>query len=384
MKNILMATTALVATAGIASADINNFAISGWAEMGMVGGNGSESQFHQDIDVTFAMSGETDGGLSFSANVDLDENGAFATDTHGGSNISISGGFGSVTMGDTDGAMDWALADGNVGSGGSIADTETSHAGYIGAYLDGNEDGQILRYDNTIGALGLAASVEMDHSGSRAIASAAGSLREAFGSDGVAVAATFNPTGGTAGGGFTDSGDSGMALGLKYGMDMGGGSLNIGLAYQSAADRVAYISATNNAGGSSSTLDGDTVTVVSADTTATGLSVGYSANGLSVGATLTNYSDYVGINAQNLQATTATTGSLSDATHTAFGIGYTTGALTMAFNYGEIDYDSATIADVDGYGVDVGYDLGGGAAVRLGMNDNAADADYSVGLHLTF
>lgn len=383
MKNILMATTALVATAGIASADINNFAISGWAEMGMVGGNGSESQFHQDIDVTFAMSGETDGGLAFSASVDLDENGAFTTNDDGGSTIGISGGFGSVTMGDTDGAMDWALADGNVGSGGSIADTETTHAGYIGAYLDGNEDGQILRYDNTIGALAIAASVEMDHDGSRAVAAGADILRNARGSDGAALAAGYTTAGGT-NGGFTDSGDSSMALGLKYGMDMGGGSLNIGLAYQSAADRVAYISATNNAGGASTTLDGDTVTVVSADTTATGVSVGYSANGLSVGATLTNYSDYVGINAANTVATTDTTGSLSDATHTAFGIGYTTGALTMAFNYGEIDYDSATVADVDGYGVDVGYNLGGGAIVKLGMNDNATGADYSVGLALSF
>jgi outer membrane protein OmpU len=382
MKNILMATTALVATAGIASADINNFAISGWAEMGMVGGNGSESQFHQDIDVTFAMSGETDGGLSFSASVDLDENGAFATNTHGGSSINVSGGFGSVTMGDTDGAMDWALAEGNVGSGGSIADSETGHAGYIGAYLDGNEDGQILRYDNTMGALGIAASIEMDESGSRAIA-AGTNLRNARDSAGAALAAGYVTTGGT-GGGFTDSGDATVALGLKYGMDMSGGSLKIGLAYQSAADRVAYLSATNNNGSSATTFVGDTITVVSTDTTATGLSVGYSANGLSIGATLTSYSDYIGINAANTVGTADTTGSLSDATHTAFGVGYTTGALTMAFNYGELDYDSATVTDVDGYGLDATYNLGGGARVQLGMNDNTTGADYSVGLALSF
>ena len=62
MKHILMATTALVTTAGIASADIT---LSGWAEMGMVGGNGGETEFHQDIDVTFKMSGETDGAPGF-------------------------------------------------------------------------------------------------------------------------------------------------------------------------------------------------------------------------------------------------------------------------------------------------------------------------------
>jgi outer membrane protein OmpU len=383
MKNILMATTALVATAGIASADINNFALTGWAEMGMIGGNGSESQFHQDIDVTFAMSGETDGGLSFSASVDLDENTAFDTNTHGGSSINVSGGFGSVTLGDTDGAMDWALADGNVGSGGSIADSETGHAGYIGSYLDGNEDGQILRYDNTVGALGIAASIEMDESGSRAIAAGAGALRNARDSAGAAIAATYDTSGGT-GGGFTDSGDATVALGLRYGMDMSGGSLNIGLAYQSAADRVAYLSATNNDGGASTTFAGDTITVVSADTTATGFSIGYSANGLSIGGTLTSYSDYIGINAANTVGTADTTGSLSDATHTAFGVGYTTGAVTMAFNYGELDYDSTTVTDVDGYGIDATYDLGGGAKVKLGMNDNTTGADYSVGLALSF
>ena len=70
MKAILFATTALVATAGIAAAEVS---LTGSAEMGIMGGDGIADQFHTDIDVTFGMSGEADNGLSFGASVDLDE-----------------------------------------------------------------------------------------------------------------------------------------------------------------------------------------------------------------------------------------------------------------------------------------------------------------------
>ncbi|MEQ8367166.1 MAG: porin, partial [Roseicyclus sp.] len=48
MKKVLFATTALVATAGVAAADV---AVSGGAEMGLFGGSGTETQFFTDIDV---------------------------------------------------------------------------------------------------------------------------------------------------------------------------------------------------------------------------------------------------------------------------------------------------------------------------------------------
>ena len=70
MKKILFATTALVATAGVASAEI---ALTGMAEMGIYDNGNDDTQFFTDIDVTFTMSGEADNGLTFGANVDLDE-----------------------------------------------------------------------------------------------------------------------------------------------------------------------------------------------------------------------------------------------------------------------------------------------------------------------
>lgn len=399
MKHILMATTALVSAAGIASADVS---LSGWAEMGMVGGNGGETEFHQDIDVTFKMSGETDGGLSFSAAVDLDENAAFATNTHGGSSINISGGFGSLTLGDTDGALDWALTEGgNVKNGGSLADNETTHAGYRGSYLDGNEDGQILRYDNTMGSLAIAASIEMDEGGATALSSAAAAataagtltVRNTFvpAANGATATAAATVTVATIGNvaALTESGDSSTSLGAKYNMDLGGGSLALGAGYQVAAERVSYVaSATDNAANAILTS-----TLALADTTAVGFSATYAASsGFSVGVAITEYDDFAGVNARapvageagHGAAGAAIAGYLSDASHMSVGVGFTTGAVTLHANYGELDYDATAIADVDGYGISIAYDLGGGAKVKLGMNDNAAGDDFSFGLAMSF
>jgi outer membrane protein OmpU len=96
-------------------------------------------------------------------------------------------------MGDTDGALDWALTEAWVGNAGSIADDETSHAGALGSYADGLYDGQILRYDYSFGDFAAALSVEMDDAGVR---------------------------------------DPGFAIGARYMFSFGGGSLNVGAGYQ--------------------------------------------------------------------------------------------------------------------------------------------------------
>ena len=171
MKKVLFATTALVASAGFAAADVT---LSGSAEMGIIGGDNApngEVQFFHDIDVRFTLSGTTDNGLTFGATVDLDEIGddggiGIPATPQFGDDVAehavfISGDFGTITMGDTDGAFDWALTE--VGIGSAIADDHTSHIGYNGnAGLDGSSDGQILRYDNTFGDLGVALSAELD------------------------------------------------------------------------------------------------------------------------------------------------------------------------------------------------------------------------------
>ncbi|QDC07798.1 porin [Oceanicola sp. D3] len=328
MKKVLLTSTALVAFAGAASAEVT---ISGWAEMGINGGTDMETEFFQDIDVEFRMSGETDGGLTFGAGVDLDENGAFSTDDDGGAFVFISGSFGTITMGDTDGALDWALTDmGNIGNPGSIADDETVHLGYNGNWLDGAYDGQIVRYDNTFGDFGVAISLEMDDDGSR---------------------------------------DDGYAIGFKYSTDLGGADLALGLGYQEA--EIVTL------GTIIDYLDTGTGT----PTSATGAKV----SALGLGATVTLDS---GLTAGFTYTDFSIDGTDLDLSHVGIGAGYQFDAVSVHFNYGVFDIDGT---ELSGWGLSAGYDLGGGASVLAGygssdFSDVGGDTvdTWSLGLSMAF
>ncbi len=145
---MLLASTALAGLPLAASAQ--GVTLSGFAEMGVAdhgkyhddnkakGKIGAE--FFQDIDVTFTATGQTDGGVTWKAAVDLDEASKLGQDGdnggHAGVAVSVSGAFGSVTLGDTDGAFDAALAE-IEGGGASIADNH-EHGGRTGnGGLDG-------------------------------------------------------------------------------------------------------------------------------------------------------------------------------------------------------------------------------------------------------
>jgi outer membrane protein OmpU len=324
MKKVLFATTALVATAGVASADV---AVSGYAEMGLAGGDSMETQFIQDIDVTFTLTGTTDNGLTFGASVDLDEasDDVGALDNthqndfhHGGVAVFISGNFGTVTMGDTDGALDWALTEaGNVGNPGSLQDDETAHAGYLGSYGDGSSDGQVLRYDYSFGDFAFAISMEQD-------------------------------TVGGAGNGVVDAGDTNgnMALGLRYGVTAGGVDLTLGLGYQS----------TDFGTANDQTIIGASV-------------VAAFAGGFSAGIQYSDWSDVGGVAG-------------ADNSHLGIGIGYSMDAISLHANYGE--YDSGA----SGFGLAAAYDLGGGASLNLGYGSSdvggVSSDTWSFGLAMSF
>lgn len=190
MKKVLFATTALVATAGVASADVS---ISGYAEMGVNGGSAAaqETEFHQDIEVTFSMSGTTDSGLTFGTAIQLDEAGTTGagTDTadDDGVAVYVGGSFGTVTMGDTDGAMDWAITE-TVGNPGSLGDDQTaSVGGYFGGGIDAQYDNQVLRFDTTVNGVGFAVSAEQDDTGALDDGMAIG-IKATVGTVNVAVA----------------------------------------------------------------------------------------------------------------------------------------------------------------------------------------------------
>lgn len=103
MKKILIATTALVLTAGAASADM---ALTGSARMGVTT-DGTDTFFSSRVRFGASGSGTTDGGLTFGASYRFDQTGGNADNTaNGDSTVFLSGEFGKITMGDVGGAAD--------------------------------------------------------------------------------------------------------------------------------------------------------------------------------------------------------------------------------------------------------------------------------------
>lgn len=263
MKNLLITTSALVAVAGAAAADGHaGVSLSGWAEMGIssVDGlsaatNDGDPILHTGVDVKFSLAGETDGGLSFGATIELDE----AGNTGGGvgtstgvfddstkASVFISGGFGSLTMGDTDGALDWAMTETAMGT--AINDDHTAHAGYNGN--DGGDAGnQTLRYDNTFGDFGVAVSVADIHED-----------------------------------------DVNTQVGVKYNADLGGTVVGFGLGYADQGDAsLVGVSATAAIAGFNVVLnysDGEDGAV---DVSHMGVGIGYTVDALSLHA---NWGEY--------------------------------------------------------------------------------------------
>lgn len=325
MKKILLATTALVGFAGAAAAEIK---LTGYAEIGIAGGSGTDldpvtpgvqdfgTQFWNDIDVTITMSGESDSGLSFGATIDIDELNGDSIDATGGGNagakendssVWVSGSFGKVTLGDTDGALDWATDEIYLGT--SLADDHSTHAGaYWNTGLDGLYDGQVMRYEYSFGDFGAAFSAELDDTG---------------------------------------TGDAVLGLGVKWSGDFNGTAVSAGLGYQTAD-----------------------VAGVSLDSTS-----------LSVGATMAN-----GFSAKLGYANNPF--GVPDSDWWGLGLGYTANGLTVQANYGSFDFVGG---DSDGWGLVANYDLGGGAVAMFGYGDGDftssnghGDKTWSAGLGLSF
>ena len=267
MKKILFATTALVATAGFAAADV---AVKGSAEIGIVGGSAMDTQFHTDVDVVFAMTGEADNGLTFGATVDLDEsdaadgaNPAFADDADdGGASFFVAFGGARLDMGDTDGALDAVMKEVNVAAG-SINDAETGHSGWNGnSALDGTGggDGQIARFSYTFDSFTGHVSVEQSGNG---------------------------------------AGDPIWGVGVRYSADLAGLALGVGLGYQTqsnVADAWGISLDTTLSSGVVAALNYSEVDYAAGATQSHwGLGLGYSMNALSIGVNYGEYSDKGGV-----------------------------------------------------------------------------------------
>ena len=148
MKKVLLASTALVLSAGVAAADVS---VGGDGRMGIVSLNGADAGFTSRIRISFSASGETDGGLSFGGSIRADNSGSGAGPTVGGQtagSVFVEGSFGKLSMGDVSGAPEAAVGDlSGVGLTGLGDLNELT-------YLS-NADRSAARWDYVMGDLGI-------------------------------------------------------------------------------------------------------------------------------------------------------------------------------------------------------------------------------------
>jgi outer membrane protein OmpU len=247
MKKLLIATTALVATAGIAAADVT---VSGHAAAGFHSGLTNVAGAAQATDalegiysnagVDFTMSGATDNGISFSASVNIDagneiDSGDFEYDgTDGGTAglgaVSMTGSFGTLTF---------------------------DNNGIDNLYSDAtNHD---VSYSTTLGAVGLTLAYDATDAAANA----------------TSASATY-----TAGG---------MAFTLNASEAAGGTSTDLAVSY-ALNDTVTITADTDSAAGgasvqtigASTTLNGVSVAVSSANNSTWDVDLGYTAGGFAL------------------------------------------------------------------------------------------------------
>ncbi|WP_424941241.1 porin [Aliiroseovarius sp. S253] len=171
MKKILFASTALVASAGFAAAEISFSGEAGFGvtyldgrvsvDAGADGVVGTADDVVTAIDdwqpdyyttLSVAMTGETDGGLSFGADFDITmDGGATAV---GDTEVYVEGGFGKLTVGAVGSATDAKLGLSDIGYSGLGMDNVAE------ALIDAGDIGNIM-YSGSFGDFTVAASYDM-------------------------------------------------------------------------------------------------------------------------------------------------------------------------------------------------------------------------------
>jgi hypothetical protein len=144
MRKYLLSTSALAGAALLSSAAIADVSISGTVEWEMISGDtdfattdGTSMTTNNEINIDFTN--KTDDGLTITFNADLDADGGGVDDN----SMSISGGFGSITVGTTDGVEDQMAisADALVAEEhgmSALVDTDNTIMTATGSQLDGN------------------------------------------------------------------------------------------------------------------------------------------------------------------------------------------------------------------------------------------------------
>ena len=173
----------LVGAAGFAAAEVS---LSGDARMGITKAEGADAQFSNRARVKFSMSGESDSGISYAASFRADNAAGAAAGTAGA--VSISGAFGTLSMGDESAAAEYAVGDLSMISFAGVGDgnetTFLTGAKVVYTYTAGDlsvflSTGQVGSDDNSIGvkytagALTVGAGYETDGTNDHTAASIA-------------------------------------------------------------------------------------------------------------------------------------------------------------------------------------------------------------------
>ncbi|WP_282182107.1 porin [Aliiroseovarius marinus] len=254
MKKILFASTALVASAGFAAAEIS---FSGEAGFGVVYNDTAANEWSPDYYTTLSvsMTGETDGGLSFGADFDITmDNGATAV---GDTEVHVEGGFGKLTVGAVGSASDAKLGIGDIGYSGLGVDNVAE------VLIDAADSGNIM-YSGSFGDFGVAMSYDMN------------------GTEIFSIAATYTMGDYDLGVGYDDWGNlaAGSAFHIKAGGNFGDVALDAVFSRSSDIDTTAYgLNAAYTMGAATISAAYSNVDVGGASADAFGIGVSYDLGG---------------------------------------------------------------------------------------------------------
>ena len=245
MKKLLIASTALVATAGMASADIT---ISGHAAAGIHSGlhnaGGTTAQadgIFSNAGIDFAMSGASDNGITFAASISADagteiDQGDFELDGADGAKMSL----GSVSMSGTFGTLTF------------------DDGGIENLYSDGLTNADVS-YATTIGAVSLTVAHD-----AAASTNSANSLSAGYTASGMAFTLTASEA----------AAGTSTKLAVAY-------ALNDTISLSGKTDQAAGAESVQTIG-ASTTLNGVSVSVESANNSTWDVDLGYTAGGFAL------------------------------------------------------------------------------------------------------
>ena len=205
MKKVLFATTALVATAGMAAADVN---LSGAARFGIVydgsqtAAGTSKTKVEKRMTINIDGSGSTDGGLEFGGRIRLRSDENDAASAASSANVFLGNDTFRITVGNTAGALVNRLnyfGNGNVGLTGTgwrnISFNMGNSNWTLNTYSSRGNAGDVVRLDFNAGAFGV--SVSTDSTGDHTSGASEDAIAVSYNMGDWTVAAGMADDGGT-------------------------------------------------------------------------------------------------------------------------------------------------------------------------------------------